>query len=208
MNTGRNLWDDDYQLRGRLWGGSAKTLPGLMRSSRILELGCGNGKMVSSLVQGGCCVTAVDFSPRAASLCRNTCTEPDQVRVLIADIRQTPFCNACFDVIVASHITGHLLRDGRGCLAGEVLRLLDTGGTLYFRDFSAGDFRNGQGTEIEPGTFLKKNGIATHYFTADEVLDLFSGLAVQFLEEHRWELPVRGRVLPRAEIVAELKKPE
>jgi hypothetical protein len=64
-----------------------------------------------------------------------------------------------------------------------------------------------QDVETETGTFTRKNGIATHYFTNDEVLNLFTGLAVQSLEQHQWDMHVRGEVFPRAEIVAEYKKP-
>lgn len=207
MNTSQNSWDNDYQRRGRLWGGSASPFPKLPCSPRVLELGCGDGKTAVSLVQGGCSVTAIDFSSHAASLCRNICMDADRVRILIADIRKTPFRNESFDIVIASHITGHLSIDGRRHLAREVLRLLAPAGTIYFRDFSTGDFRYGRGKETETGTFTRKNGIATHYFTDDEVLTLFSGLAVQSFIQHRWEMRVRGTVFFRAEIVAEFKKP-
>lgn len=207
MISGKNPWDDDYRRRGRLWGGSAPALPRVPRPLRILELGCGDGKTVSSLVQAGYTVTAVDNSPHAALLCRNISTEPDQVRVLVADVRKTPFYNESFDCINASHVTGHLSGEGRRQLAGEVLRLLTPGGTMYFRDFSVEDFRCGQGEQTETGTFMKKNGISTHYFTEDEVRALFSGLAVTSLGQHRWEMRVRGTVYSRAEIITELKKP-
>jgi len=207
MAAGHDPWDDEYQRRGRLWGGSGSCFHRLPTSSRVLELGCGNGKTTSSLVQADCRVTAIDSSPHAASLCRNTCTDPDQVGILIADSRKTPFRDESFDAIIVSHITGHLFLFGRRQLAGEVQRLLIHGGTIYFRDFSAEDFRYGHGEETEPGTFTRKNGIATHYFTDDEVLTLFSGLAAQSFEQHRWEMRVRGLVFPRAEIVAEFKKP-
>jgi hypothetical protein len=78
---------------------------------------------------------------------------------------------------------------------------------LYFRDFSTRDFRYGRGLETEAGTFKRKSGIATHYFSREEVLTLFHNLAVQSLVEHQWEMRVRGIGLPRAEIVAEFKKP-
>lgn len=207
MNMSPNPWDDNYLCRGRLWGGSASSLPHLPRSCRILELGCGDGKTVSALVQKGHCVTAVDFSRHAAVLCRNGCPHPDRVRVVIADCRQIPFRNESFNVIIASHITGHLTLDGRCQLACEVIRLLTPGGVMYFRDFSTGDFRFGRGEKTEEGTFLKKNGITTHYFTDDEVRTLFDGLFVQSLVQHPWVMKVRERDLPRAEIVAEFIKP-
>jgi len=207
MNTRQNPWDENYLRRGRLWGGSVSFLPHLPCSSRILELGCGDGKTVSMLVQKGYRVTAVDFSRHAALLCRNACPHPDRAGIFIADIRQIPFRNESFNVIIASHITGHLNRAGRRQHACEVYRLLAPGGVMYFRDFSTGDFRFGQGEETEEGTFLKKNGITTHYFTDDEVRSLFDGLFVQSLVQHPWVMKVRGRDLPRAEIVAEFIKP-
>jgi SAM-dependent methyltransferase len=206
MNAGQNPWDEDYRRRGRLWGGSVSFLPRLSGSFRILELGCGDGKTTASLVHAGCSVTAIDCSPRAASLCRNSCTDTDRVGILIADSRKTPFRNESFDIVIASHIIGHLSLAERRRQAREVLRLLAYGGTLWFCDFSSADFRCGRGTEIEAGTFMRKNGIFTHYFTNDEVLDLFAGLAVRSLGQHRWEMRVRGSVFPRAEIVAEFEK--
>lgn len=207
MSMSRNLWDENYQRRGRLWGGSASPLPPLPCSSRILELGCGDGKTVSMLVQKGYQVTAIDFSCQAALLCRNTCPYPDQVCIAIADVRQIPLRNESFDGIIASHVTGHLNQDGRHQHACEINRLLAPGGVMYFRDFSAGDFRFGQGVETEAGTFLKKNGITTHYFTDDEVRTLFAGLFMQSLVQHQWVMKVRGKVFPRAEIVAQFIKP-
>lgn len=207
MNASRNPWDDDYLHRGRLWGGSTPSLPGLPGSYRILELGCGDGKTVSSLVQAGCSVTALDISPHAASLCRKTCLDPDRVSLLIADTRQIPFRNESFNGIITSHITGHLTLAGRRQLACEVLRLLIPGGMLYFRDFSIGDFRFGRGEETETGTFLRKNGIATHYFTEDEVRSLFTNFKIHSLVQHQWKMRIRGRIFIRAEIVAECKKP-
>jgi cyclopropane fatty-acyl-phospholipid synthase-like methyltransferase len=207
MNTSRNPWDDDYLHRGRLWGGSTPSLPELPGSRRILELGCGDGKTVSTLVQAGCSVTALDISPHAATLCRKTCPDSDRVSLLIADTRQIPFRDESFDGIIASHIAGHLGLAGRRQLACEVRRLLIPGGMMYFRDFSILDFRFGRGEETEAGTFLRKNGIATHYFTDDEVQSFFSRFEVHSLVEHQWEMRVRGRTFIRAEIVAEGKKP-
>jgi SAM-dependent methyltransferase len=207
MTMSRNPWDENYLCRGRLWGGSASSFPHLPCSSRILELGCGDGKTVSMLVQQGYHVTAIDFSGRAVFLCRNTCPYPDRVRIAVADVRQIPFRNESFDGIIASHITGHLDGAGRRQHAVEVNRLLAPGGILHFRDFSAGDFRSGQGEETEDGTFLKKNGITTHYFTGDEVRALFAGLCLQSLVQHEWAIQIRGKVFPRAEIVAQFIKP-
>ena len=200
-------WDKDYLRRGRLYGGSAPPLPRLPLSSRILELGCGDGKTVSSLVEKDHSVTAIDSSAPAVLLCRKVRTDPDRVRLLIADGTQTPFKNESFDVVIASHITGHLPGSLRRNLAGEVFRLLVCGGILYFRDFSIKDFRYGRGEAAEPGTYTRRNGIPTHYFTIEEIPALFSGFVVRSLVHHSWEMRVRGTIFLRDELVAELVKP-
>lgn len=204
----QNPWDTEYQRRGRLWGGRPPSIPRMQRSCRVLELGCGDGKTVASLADGDWRVTAIDISSFAASLCREGCTNPDQVDILIADSRKTPFRNRSFDAVIASHITGHLFFAERLQLAGEVFRLLTPQGVMYFRDFSTEDFRYGKGVETEPGTFTRKNGIATHYFTDDELLTLFNGFIVQSMAQHHWEMRVKGKNFTRAEIVAEFRKPE
>jgi len=207
MEKGTDPWDADYRQRGRLWGGSPPPLPLLPQSCRVLELGCGDGRTVSALVQAGCPVTAIDSSVCAAALCRNACTDRGHAEILAASTLATPFRSGSFDTIMASHIAGHLPDPDRAGLAHEVFRLLVPGGRLYFRDFSVNDFRYGQGTEIGSGTFLRKTGIATHYFTADEVRNLFPALVLLSLKEHQWEMRIRGIVHPRAEIVAEYEKP-
>jgi SAM-dependent methyltransferase len=202
-----NPWDEDYRRRGRLYGGSAPPLPRLPVSSRILELGCGDGKTVSSLVRKDYSVTAIDSSSPAVSLCRHVCTDPDRLRLLVADGTQTPLKNESFDVVVASHITGHLPGSMRRNLAGEVFRLLVPGGMLYFRDFSVKDFRYGRGEETELGTFTRRNDISTHYFTIEEISALFSGFVVRSLVHHSWAMRIRGTGFHRDELVAELVKP-
>ncbi|OPX65060.1 MULTISPECIES: bifunctional 2-polyprenyl-6-hydroxyphenol methylase/3-demethylubiquinol 3-O-methyltransferase UbiG [unclassified Methanoregula] len=208
MESGTDPWDMEYRQRGRLWGGSPPPLPRLSQCSRVLELGCGDGRTTAALAQAGCPVTAIDISSRAAALCRSACTGLGQAEILVASTLAAPFRPGSFDVIMASHIAGHLPVPDRAYLADEVFRLLAPHGRLYFRDFSVSDFRYGRGTEIGPGTFLRKTGIATHYFTAGEVRNLFCGLDLLSLEEHRWEMRIRGIVHPRAEIAAVFRKPE
>jgi SAM-dependent methyltransferase len=200
-------WDKDYVCRGRLYGGSAPPLPGMPASARLLEIGCGDGKTVSQLVQKGFPVTALDRSPPAVSLCRRVCTDPDRLRLVVADGTQAPFRSGSFDAVIAFHVTGHLPEGRRRKLAAEIQRLLVPGGTFYFRDFSVRDFRYGKGGVTEPDTFIRKNGIITHYFTGTEICSLFTGLVVRRLEHHAWEMRIRGRAFLRDELVAEFQKP-
>jgi len=199
-------WETDYALRGRIWGGAVHHLPPLGAGLRVLECGCGNGKTFSALIEKNCDVVGVDFSSSAAILCRTLIPKNAPGNVAIADIRSLPFADASFNSVIAFHVFGHLPEGGRICCARETARVLMDGGTLYFSGFSREDFRAGTGRETEPGTFERKNGIATHYFSENEVQALFPDLTVCECCTRRWTMRVLGRSLPRAEITAMFKK--
>ncbi len=198
--AGPEDWDQDYRRRGILWSGATRDLPELPSGSRVLELGCGNGKTVQAMVRRGWEVTAIDFSSRAAALCRQAFPDPLQGNAMVADARWSPFRDAVFDAVFASHVIGHMHAPDRDRVANEVIRLLRTGGMLFFCEFSSGDFRFGKGFETEEATFRRGTGILTHYFSEQEVADLFSGLTPVSVTLHQWPMRVRGCTLLRSEV--------
>jgi SAM-dependent methyltransferase len=201
MTDDRNVWDMAYRRRGRLWGGGTPPLTDIPISGRILELGCGNGKILSSLSQEGVSVVGVDFSRSAlTSILPGHTTGP--YHLVLADARFLPFFPSSFDLVIARHIVGHMSQAGREEIAGEILRILRPGGVLDFSGFSRDDFRFGQGTVTEEASFCRGTGISTHYFTREETLSLFSGFACRTLKNYHWTLRIRGTEYVRAEIQA------
>ncbi len=199
-------WDADYLRKGSLFGGTPHPLPPFPAGSRVLELGCGNGKSLSAMVHRDWIVTAIDFSPRAALLARPLARQGSGSDVAVADARKIPFRDRSFDMVVASHILGHGDTAGRERIAREIFRVMRPGGQLWFCDFSTRDFRFGSGSETETGTFLRGNAIMTHYFTETEVRDLFPGLVPLSLSHDEWVLRVRGKEYLRSEVSALFRK--
>lgn len=202
MIPDQRAWEEDYCQRGILWSGQIRYLPELPPASRVLELGCGNGKTVSAMIRRGWDVTAVDFSSRAVAFCGQAFSDLSHGQAMIADARWSPFRDAVFDAVFAVHVTGHMPAPDRKRIAGEVIRLLKPGGMLFFCEFSPDDFRFGKGHETEEATFRRGNGIITHYFSEPEVDGLFSGLTPVSVNTHRWPMRVRGCSLVRSEITA------
>jgi len=200
-----SAWDDDYRRRGDLWGGAPAPLPDLPANAAVLELGCGNGKTLAALLRRSARVTAVDVSPHAVALARR---HPGTAAacLTVADARCLPFCKASFDAVFLVHITGHLPGPGRKAVASEVCRVLRPGGAAFFRGFSVEDMRAGKGAETEQQTFQRGDGIITHYFTEDETAELFAPLVPVSVRTCRWQMRVRGRDLPRAEVEATFHK--
>jgi len=196
-------WENDYKGRGRLWGSATKDLPELPAGSRILELGCGDGKTLAAMPKDWRMI-ALDVSPAALNLCRPALGS--DIAFLLADACSLPFRSESFDAVFAFHVTGHLLLSGRKMLAREAARVLRGGGRLFFREFGSDDMRAGKGEEMEPRTFRRSGGILTHYFTKSEVTDLFCELATCTARTHRWMMRVKGRDLVRSQMEAVLVK--
>ncbi|HJJ54608.1 MAG TPA: class I SAM-dependent methyltransferase [Methanocorpusculum sp.] len=194
-----NPFDTDYQVRGARWAGPPD-IPLIDKSAVILETGCGNGKTLQPLIAAGYRAVGIDIAREAVRLAGG-------LHALVGDIRALPFADGRFDAVFCRHVLGHLAADDRMHAAAELLLVLAPGGTLYFSAFSRADFRYGRGTEIEPHSFLKGDGIMTHYFTEDELRCCFSAGEIS-VEEERWGLRVRGTVYPRSELRAVVRKAE
>jgi len=195
-------WEKDYLQRGALWSGTVHHLPVLPPGSRVLELGCGNGKTLSCMVQRCWEVTAIDFSPSAARMCKPIADTMPNGFACVADARWLPFAPSVFDGVIAIHVLSHLESSDREHAVAEAAGMLKKGGILYFTGFSREDFRSGKGSVAEPGTMRKGSGIITHFFTEQEVQDLFCSFHLQSITTKRWSLRVRGQDFPRAEIQA------
>jgi len=202
----RDLWDADYTRKGRLFGGTPHPLPILPAGARVLELGCGNGKSLSAMVHRDWVVTAIDLSARATHLARTIALQGSGADVAVADARAIPFHNRSFDTVVACHILGHMDTDGRDRIAREIIRVVRPRGHIWFWDFSTRDFRFSSGRETEAATFIRGNGILTHYFTETEVMGIFPGFAPLSLRHNDWSLKVRGKYHLRSEISAIFQK--
>jgi len=192
-------WDKDYRSRGRLWGGGVKDLPELPAGCSVLEMGCGDGKTLAGLAGPARRVIGLDISVQALRLCRPC---GPRVDLILGDACRLPFQSESFDAVFAFHVTGHLLLTGRHALAREAARVLKSEGRLFFREFGAEDMRAGKGQEVERGTFRRKEGIITHYFTEPEAAVLFGDLEPVYVCTRRWRLRVKGQDLMRSEVEA------
>lgn len=196
------IWEKEYSVRGSLWGGAIHTLPALPVSSRVLELGCGNGKTLGGMLRKGWDVVATDFSPAAVKLSRKIASPGFSCEIVLSDAGHIPFRPGSFDCVFAWHLLGHMSADDRRHCTGEIARVLRPQGRLFFSEFSEKDFRFGNGQEIEPGTFLRGTGVRTHYFSENEVRNFFSSFGIESIAEPAWTLRVRGINHVRSEIQA------
>lgn len=182
-------WDLDYKKRGSLWGGASSELPNLPKDSLVLEVGCGNGKTLSEMRKRDWKTVGIDTSFEAVRLSGED--------AFLGDVRSLPFSDETFDAIFCWHVLGHLRVSDFSIAVGELKRVIKKNGKIYFKEFSRGDLRFGKGFEVEPNSFLRGNGVVTHYFDECEVREVFGDGEITFIS---WSMRVLGEDLKREEI--------
>lgn len=186
------LWDGFYRANGGGWRGNSRIPDPLSGSGDALDLGCGNGKTVSTLVDLGYRVTGVDFSPEAVGMCRESFPG---CRFEVADVTSLPFDDASFDYVTAVHVFEHLEDREASEAARELARVLRPGGRAFVRSFTPSDMRAGT---------RSGEGIRYVYRNPDGLVRFFVGLECEYAR--RIDEPTRfGTIRSRAECM--LSKP-
>ncbi|MFH0972333.1 MAG: methyltransferase domain-containing protein [Candidatus Micrarchaeota archaeon] len=202
-------WEKEYRTgRGR-WKGTTNFQLDLPKGSKLLEIGCGNGKHLSSFFNKGFEVYGMDVSPSAIGLSKERAQlSKADVKLSVGDACELEFEDEYFDCVFVFHILAHLSAEDRPKAIREAFRVLKIGGECYFRDFHITDYRFGKGIEVEKDTFRKGTNVWVHYFTEGEVKAMFEaeGFVMESLALDSYEHIFRGKPFPRCEMDAIFKK--
>ena len=198
-------WERGYRRSGRKYGGAPLIFRHFSREQGFLRLGAGTESRFWPCRAGDGISLPPIFpgkqsgSVRVIRFCSN-------VGFIQADARALPFRRESFDAVFLYHLLGHIPVKGRSLVASETERILVPGGAVFLRVFSVRDFRKGSGDLVEPNTYLRGDGVLTHYFLREEVESLFPGLILTAIRDADWSMKVRGVQLIRSEIVAHFRK--
>ena len=102
-----------------------------LSGGRVLELGCGAGRITRHLVRAGADIVGVDVSPAMVEHCRRVlpgCT------FVVADLRDlSDHADASFEVVVGgANVLDAVSHDERVAVLAAIRRVLAPGGMLYF----------------------------------------------------------------------------
>lgn len=167
----REAWDELYKKQPRTWRGSSK-IPDLEfpEGSKILDVGCGNGKTTSALFDLGFSVTGVDHSEYAIHSCKERLG--DRISFIISNCWHMPFSDDSMDGVYAVHLTEHLKDIELKKFSDECYRILRSKGKIFVRSFSPEDMRSCN--EI-------RNNISYYYRTPGEIAMCFENFNVNKL---------------------------
>ena len=196
MDGQSERWDELYRGKGRQWRGVTDLgdLP-FPPGSRVLEVGCGNGKTAEALCQSGYSVTAVDFSGEAVEACRTQLGH--RAEVVQGSLLALPFPDGSFDGAVLFHVMEHILPEDLGTASSELARVLVPGSYAVARSFSTGDLRSAKGERISDDTVVRGNGIRYRYYTEETFGSMFPDaetVSVRTISETTRFGAVRSRV--------------
>jgi ubiquinone/menaquinone biosynthesis C-methylase UbiE len=108
------------------------------RAVRVLDLGCGDGRVAAELARTGAHVTGVDLS--RAAIERARATHPELEFVVSSADEGLPFADAAFDAVVCLHVLEHVSDTQR--FISEARRVLAPAGRLSVAVPFHGVFKN------------------------------------------------------------------
>ncbi len=138
--------------------------------ARLLDAGCGSGKMAVPLARAGYRVVGMDLVREGLLEMKGKA----DVELVEGDARSLPFGDGTFEGVVCYDVLQHLLEPERQAAVNEISRVLVPGGHVFIEAFGREDMRYG-GPEAEPHTFRRESGIIYHYFSEGEMESLLSG---------------------------------
>lgn len=99
---------------------------GDLRGKRVLDFGCGTGRLSGWLVQRGALVEGVDVTKEMVDVARR---RVPQAPFRVIDGRNLPFGDGQFELVVTAYVLQYYL-DGDGAIVRELARVLRHGGRL------------------------------------------------------------------------------
>lgn len=104
---------------------------GKVKGKKVLDAGCGTGRLVPELVQMGADITCLDVSAEMLEVLRR---KYPKIKTVNADVCRMPFEDDCFDVVIASFLIVHL-RDLSPAFR-EIYRVLKPGGSFVLTNIN------------------------------------------------------------------------
>lgn len=186
MSNQRLLWDKLHKTRqvslGKQTNFAKEVQKIIPTQSKLLELGCGNGKDAFYFAQNGHKVTATDFSEVAIENNKKKYNSRNLQFELLDISKPFNFPDNSFDVIYA-RLSFHYFTDNvTKEIFKELNRILKPNGLLCFICKSTTDPLYGKGEKIEEDMF-EENGHIRHFFSQDYIKECLKGLfTIQKLE--------------------------
>lgn len=203
MSTPRS-WNDLFTDPRFHWTepdpGVVETAPRWLSEGRrnIYDLGCGAGRHMAYLQSLGFELWGSDVAENGLDVCARSLAEAGlPARLVRADMTACPFADGAFDAGIATNVLNHNPRALLQQAVDEIHRLLRTGGEFYLTVLNTWDWRYGNGQEVEPNSFVLKDGpeagILHHFFDENGLRHWLAAFEIAEVRRDRGELKLSTR---------------
>ena len=185
-----NTWNTIFQQNGVIYVEPHEDMPTIVqllrnkKAMRILDLGCGSGRHVVHLAQGGFSVHGFDNSPEGIELARQWLSREElEADLVIGDMSEgLPYEDEFFDAVISIQVIHHAKLRIIRKVVREIARVLRKNGFVFVTVTLLQKGHEGAMEEIEPNTFVPQSGpekgMPHHRFSARELEEVFEGFEV------------------------------
>jgi SAM-dependent methyltransferase len=196
MQDDTTVWNSIFTREGIVFSENHADMPQLADlliqrgAHTLLDLGCGTGRHTLYFGQRGFTVYGIDSAAAGLTATQQRLDQAGLAAHLMQQdiFEHLPFEDAFFDAIVSVQVIHHARLAQITALVQEMARILKPGGLLFV---TVPQLQN-QGTrfqQIEPGTYIpldgREAGLPHHYFTRQELQELFKTFAIADLHLDR-----------------------
>lgn len=158
------------------------------RPLRGLDLGCGKGRHVVLMAEMGIEAHGTDISEVAIASGREWLAHARlSGKMDVGSITKIDYPDAYFDLVICHGVLDHVLEADCVAAIAEVRRILRPGGRFLVSLISEKDSAYGQGTPIEPDTWLVAEGyeagIPQAFFSLDRLRNRLKDFSLQGVVE-------------------------
>jgi SAM-dependent methyltransferase len=194
-----NPWEGIYHRDGHVFTDIPPVIPefaSLLAGNRIhsiLDVGCGNGRLLNYFAGLGYQVTGMDSAPTALRLSREWLQRSGLGgNLFLSDMRfPFPLADACCDALVSTQVIHHAVLETVLFTVSEITRVVRPGGLVLvtvpvYRPREPGSEFH-ESDEIEYHTFVPlsgtEKGLPHHLFTLEEFAACFPAFDILSVEE-------------------------
>jgi len=167
-----------------------KLKPFLHPQSRIVEYGCGYGRMLRILKSNGY-ENLVGFDFALNMIERGKKANPDLDLRLLEEPGKIPFPEGTFDAVVVSTVLCCLIeKERQEKLIQEIWRVLKKGGVLYLTDFLVcsharyqGKYAQGLQVFGEWGIYTTNENLTVRHYTTAALMKLLTDFDIRWFEQ-------------------------
>ncbi|MBU0520076.1 class I SAM-dependent methyltransferase [bacterium] len=146
----------------------------LPQGAFVYDLGCGAGRHLLSLTKAGLRVIGSDVARVGLHSSRTWLMQENLAADLfLADMAWGPFRENLFDGVLAMNVINHAKVAEAQQAFDDSFRMLKPDGAFFFKIIGREDARYGEGDQIEPHTFVPRQGIEAgvphHFYTEEEL---------------------------------------